>query len=689
VNPKHEENYDNKQHTYDPASSGAPHRAGESLSRVRSLKRVTQAMLQMKKINIMEFSLLFGSRRNSYVTAYSACTCAHSCRRGSVVRPSRVVTSLAHERLIANKSDHCRRSYRQHGVNGFGRMPLLRLSLARAWNRTSHALAPVKCVSLFLRTRARAWSGAVGERKALNKPRPLKVQRSTTTSAMKKLLLAFALTFLLSPFAPQANSQDVSVDFFYNNLNGGSWIEVGNYGYCWQPDIVVSDPSWRPYADGYWAYTDLGWTWVSYEDFGWATYHYGRWVRLADYGWVWVPGYHWGPAWVSWRFGGGYCGWAPLPPETEFVYESRPLTGHLDVEFDIGPAYYNFVDVRYIGEPVLRSRIVPYEQNITYVTETVNVTNITYKNKTVYEYGPDLNTVNQYSNRPVQTLKLERQTNVDVATAAKSGGLTKVQGNALVVAAPPEIKKPAATPAPPAVKAKVQQPKIEKGWSVAGDENAQKQLKEKIKTQDLKKVPPPAAGGNAAAAAGDNASVAPGTSPAIAASPFEKEKGKGKQAEQFQAGAATSPVTAPNTAASASVTPEYGKRGKGKGREQIGGTAMTPAPTAGEEGIAKPEGKRRGFERQNVGPTPGAPANSSENLNESRGKLKHFEQPGMSPAGSQNPPAGPYGEGRGKHKAEAVNAPPGGGAQPQGGQPGEKQREGKGKAQGQSPTPGP
>jgi len=539
---------------------------------------------------------------------------------------------------------------------------------------------------------------------------------------MKKLLLAFALSFLLSPLVQQAKSQDVSVDFFYNNLNGGSWMEVGNYGYCWQPDIVVSDPSWRPYADGYWAYTDLGWTWVSYEDFGWATYHYGRWVRLADYGWVWVPGYHWGPAWVSWRFGGGYCGWAPLPPETELVYESRPLTGHLDVEFDIGPAYYNFVDVRYIGEPVLRSRIVPYEQNITYVTETVNVTNITYKNKTVYNYGPDLKTVNQYSNRPVQTLKLERQTNVDVATAAKSGGLTTVQGNALVVAAPPEIKKLAATPAPPAVKAKVQQPKIEKGWSVAGDENAQKQLKEKIKTQDLKKVPPPAAGGNAAAAAGANASVAPGTSPAIAASPFEKGRGKDKQAERFQAGAATSPVTAPNTAASASVTPEYGKRGKGKGREQVGGTAMTPAPTAGEEGIAKPEGTRKGFERQNVGPTPGAPAGSSESLNESRGKHKQFEQPGMSPAGSQNPPAGSYGEGRGKHKqleqppsgmspsapqgaagpqgglygegrgkhkAEAVNAPPAGGAQPQGRQPDEKQREGKGKGQGQSPTPGP
>src|SRR5438067_10133469 len=302
---------------------------------------------------------------------------------------------------------------------------------------------------------------------------------------MKKLFFVFALTVLLFPFAPQAKSQDVSIDFFYNNLNGGSWIEVGNYGYCWQPDVAVSDPSWRPYADGYWAYTDLGWTWVSYEDYGWATYHYGRWVRLADYGWIWRPGYEWGPAWVSWRFGGGYCGWAPLPPETETVYESRPLTGHIDVEFDIGPAYYNFCDVRYIGEPVLRSRLVPYQQNVTYITQTVNVTNITYKNKTVYNYGPDINVVNQYSSRPIQKLKLERQANVDVTAVAKGGGgVTKVQGNALVVAAPRELKKPAnnAEFAPRGVKTRVAQPKIEKGWSVAGDENAQRELKQKMKT---------------------------------------------------------------------------------------------------------------------------------------------------------------------------------------------------------------
>src|SRR6266850_1746505 len=223
------------------------------------------------------------------------------------------------------------------------------------------------------------------------------MRRSSPTSRtfntdMKRTLIALAMFALVCPAWQQTKGDvDVNFDFFYNNISGGSWIEVGDYGYCWQPDVAVGNVSWRPYADGYWAYTDLGWTWISYEDFGWATYHYGRWVRLADQGWVWTPGrdeeLEWGPAWVSWRTGGDYIGWAPLPPEV-VVREGGVLSGHIDVEFDIGPAYYNFVEARYIGEPVLRERIFEPTQNITYIQQTVNVTNITVKNKTVYNYGP-------------------------------------------------------------------------------------------------------------------------------------------------------------------------------------------------------------------------------------------------------------------------------------------------------------
>jgi Family of unknown function (DUF6600) len=476
---------------------------------------------------------------------------------------------------------------------------------------------------------------------------------------MKNLLFVLAVFAIFLPAAPQAKSQEVSINFFYDNLNAGNWIEVGNYGYCWQPDVAVNDPNWRPYADGYWAYTDLGWTWVSYEDFGWVTYHYGRWVRLTDIGWVWVPGYEWGPAWVSWRFGGGYCGWAPLPPETEVVYESRPLSGHLDVEFDIGPGYYNFVDVRYIGEPVLRSRIVNVNENVTYINQTVNVTNITYKNKTVYNYGPDLNVVNQYSSRPVQRLKLEQQANV---SSAQAGGFTKVQGNALVVAAPKELKKPTSPPPPPAVKTTIAQPKIEKGWSVAGDANAQAQLKEKIKAQNLKNVPPPTTGANGAAL-GAGASVSRGGSIAPGMAPAEKGKRKGKGAERFQAGAGAS--ASPGAAVgpiSPGANPAVQGRGKGKGkaREQTQpGTTTTPMTSPGVANspstVPEPGKPAKARPSEQFGQPPAGPSTSAEQLNEQRGgKNGKFEQPGMSPSGPQNTPSGPqggpYGEGRGKHQ---------------------------------------
>src|SRR6266487_1132771 len=106
----------------------------------------------------------------------------------------------------------------------------------------------------------------------VNKARGTKVQRLKTFQLMKRTLFALTLLAFWLPAWQPVKAADVSVDFFYNNLSGGNWIDAADYGYGWQPDVAVNDPNWRPYADGYWAYTDDGWTWVSYEDFGWATY---------------------------------------------------------------------------------------------------------------------------------------------------------------------------------------------------------------------------------------------------------------------------------------------------------------------------------------------------------------------------------------------------------------------------------
>ena len=91
----------------------------------------------------------------------------------------------------------------------------------------------------------------------------------------------------------------------------GRWEHSPAYGEVWVPAGVRA--GWRPYSDGRWVLTEHGWTFVSDDPWGWAAWHYGNWA-LTDAGWVWVPGRVWAPAWVSWRYGGGYACWAPAPP---------------------------------------------------------------------------------------------------------------------------------------------------------------------------------------------------------------------------------------------------------------------------------------------------------------------------------------------------------------------------------------
>jgi hypothetical protein len=431
----------------------------------------------------------------------------------------------------------------------------------------------------------------------LNKSRGGKVERLVNLiTTMKKILFALSMLAFAVSALPQARAADVSIDFIYDNLSGGNWIDVEGYGYGWQPDVATSDPNWRPYSDGYWAYTDYGWTWVSYEDFGWATYHYGRWANLEDYGWAWFPGddLEWGPAWVSWRTGGDYIGWAPLPPRgPEVVYESQPIGANVDVVFNIGPEYYNFCDVRFIGEPVLRDRILPLVQNVTYITNTVNVTNIYVQNNVVYNYGPNYNVVNQYSSRPIQRLTIERGTPANLSAAVKSGTLTKVQGNKLFVAAPPRLAKAAPTMKPPAVKAKVAQPKIEHGWKGVSN---RAELEQKIKTENPKNVPPPT---RAVTRGGGKPEPAPEMSP-------------------------TGPV------GGAAMSP--GPRGR-SGRIAPNATA---APSLGSSPAFE-----RGKQRPGTRPRPGATAIPEGGAGSTSPAPFEGRKPGARPPGMTAPPAGP------------------------------------------------
>jgi hypothetical protein len=145
----------------------------------------------------------------------------------------------------------------------------------------------------------------------------------TRRVAGRLLLVALAALPLLAcrvtevdTFPPPPPMEDPLVTPFYRALAPhGDWFWVDEYGWVWQPNAVVVGADFVPYASGgTWVSTDWGWSFSCRWGWGWAPFHYGSWVFDPLYGWIWLPDIVWAPAWVDWRIGGGYVGWAPLPP---------------------------------------------------------------------------------------------------------------------------------------------------------------------------------------------------------------------------------------------------------------------------------------------------------------------------------------------------------------------------------------
>ena len=80
----------------------------------------------------------------------------------------------------------------------------------------------------------------------------------------------------------------------------GAWVDDVSYGRVWIPAVALVGANFLPYfTAGHFVLSEYGWTWVSDYPWGWAPFHYGRWIVLAGYGWCWVPGTLWKPSWVS------------------------------------------------------------------------------------------------------------------------------------------------------------------------------------------------------------------------------------------------------------------------------------------------------------------------------------------------------------------------------------------------------
>ena len=169
----------------------------------------------------------------------------------------------------------------------------------------------------------------------------------------------------VAPVAPPGS--DINLVYFQTQLGPyGQWVDVPPYGPAWRPNDAIQIPGWRPYFNqGYWEYTEAGWFWHSDVAYGDITFHYGRWMRDLRYGWVWIPGYDWAPAWVSWRHAEGYAGWAPLPPAARFeVGVGLMFRGGLavDVDFGLAPDDYVFVGYDHFLDHAYLPFLVPRER---------------------------------------------------------------------------------------------------------------------------------------------------------------------------------------------------------------------------------------------------------------------------------------------------------------------------------------
>jgi hypothetical protein len=196
--------------------------------------------------------------------------------------------------------------------------------------------------------------------------------------------------------APQDYGQYSDSSYFYDLLSPyGSWIDYSPYGYVWTPRHMGY--RWRPYSNGYWAWTDYGWTWVAEEEWGDIPFHYGRWGWDAAIGWFWVPGTVWGPAWVTWRSNDQYMGWAPLPPGVEFRLGMSfdPLS--LDIPFN----FWVFVQGRHFQDRNLYSYVLPYERNRTIVNYTSMHNNIYTRNDMIINEGLRPDDVRRITGRDV------------------------------------------------------------------------------------------------------------------------------------------------------------------------------------------------------------------------------------------------------------------------------------------------
>jgi len=178
-----------------------------------------------------------------------------------------------------------------------------------------------------------------------------------------------------------ASARYVSPDVIgYQDLDDqGSWSQTPDNGYVWFPRQV--EAGWAPYHNGHWAYiAPWGYTWVDDAPWGFAPFHYGRWVSFnGAWGWVPCPRQPQGevyvrpvyaPALVAWVGVGAGVAWFALGPREVYV-----------PSYPVSRGYVRNINV---SNTTVNTTVINNVYNTTIINnKTVNVTNVTYVNRGV------------------------------------------------------------------------------------------------------------------------------------------------------------------------------------------------------------------------------------------------------------------------------------------------------------------
>ncbi len=219
---------------------------------------------------------------------------------------------------------------------------------------------------------------------------------------------------VLSPMGEwiQITKEDVDEDL--NEGEGQAYSSLTDDDdllFIWKPAVT---PSWKPYMNGRWEYTDHGWLWISADSWGNSTYNYGRWWNSAKYGWVWLPGYTWAPGWVRWKVSENSIGWAPLSPKAK--WKSETGITEKNYKYKNNDNDWVFVnDINFANE-INNTNVINPSQNSQLVKSSNNITDIRVENDKVINAGPDVSYIEKRTGRkfPRKKINFSRDRNKPV-----------------------------------------------------------------------------------------------------------------------------------------------------------------------------------------------------------------------------------------------------------------------------------